>query len=376
MPSTVARMLGSFLLLNILILGLPGSSLSAPTAVTVTITDTVFTPAIAVVVVGTRVVWRNDGKLLHSTRGSFWSSPDLKPGDSFGVVFNKLGQFPYHDGRQPMLSGTVIVLAGGSGPAAVSTPGSSSTTSSAGVSYHYQGTATLAVQESWTFYDPVYQSEKGTCNAEVGGGSRSVRWTARFPDLLYAHFPGTEGLGAPTGVPAKLEVYHESQQAKVSPGGAKTAIACQNGTTSTSLPATEDASCQNDLAGWPLTMQLNWSSATGLFLFSGDDNYSPRVARCGELSYAGVLVLVGVDALKLPLGLTSYHILYDDAQAAASPGEIALLRRDRPVDVTRQLTLDFTTPCCDGWAPHTAVFARIGASWHVHATLDLRLQPL
>ena len=368
---TLSRMLRSLPLLSVALLGLPSSITAASTAVPVQITDTAFTPAIAIVAVGARVVWTNEGRLAHSTIGGFWSSPDLKPGGSFSVVFTRVGQFPYHDGYRHTLSGTVVVLAGSTAP----TAGTGTVGVLTGVSYQYQGTATLTVKERWTYDDPVYQSETGPCNVEVGGGSRSVRWMARFPNLTYAKFPTSEGLFSLGSVPAKLEVYHESQQAKVSPGEGNTK--CQDGTTSTFLPATEDAGCQNDLAGRLLMMDFHWSFALGSFLFSGDDNNQTGLTQCGP-SFTGVDVLVGVtasEAQKLPLFLTGAGILYDDAQTAASPSEVALLRRDRPVHVIRQLTLDFTTPCCDGFAPHTSVLARIGAIWKVYATLDLQLQP-
>jgi hypothetical protein len=55
---------------------------------------------------------------------------------------------------------------------------------------------------------------------------------------------------------------------------------------------------------------------------------------------------------------------------------VRALRAGRALTITRQLGLDFTADCCNGWAPpDRGVLARIGAKWRVRATLRVKLTP-
>jgi plastocyanin len=81
-----------------------------------------FSPKTANVVQGDTVTWTNTDTANHqvvSDKG-LGSSPVLKPNESFSIAFTTAGDFPYHDGLNPKVKGTVRVKAAPTPPASVS----------------------------------------------------------------------------------------------------------------------------------------------------------------------------------------------------------------------------------------------------------------
>lgn len=110
-----------------------GGSSSSPTsikttpptpagAVSVTIQDFSFSPAVDTIKVGTTVQWVNNGPSEHSTTSDsgIWDSGGLTPpsmggsGGTFQMTFNTAGSFPYHctfhpPSLYPKFVGTIVV---------------------------------------------------------------------------------------------------------------------------------------------------------------------------------------------------------------------------------------------------------------------------
>jgi len=71
-----------------------------------------FVPAQITVAAGTRVVWTNrddEAHIVVSTSGAFKPSQALDTDDSFAMVFDKPGTYPYFCAIHPMMRGTVVV---------------------------------------------------------------------------------------------------------------------------------------------------------------------------------------------------------------------------------------------------------------------------
>lgn len=322
-----------------------------------------FKPAVITVAPRTTVTWRNTGSAPRSIVGESWRSPAIAPGAEFKRRFDHVGQYPYRDADDATVTGTVIVALAGTRPRAMRDT----------ARRLFRATVALEVRERWTFRDGHWRSRTGACNGQVGDGRRYVRWTARFPRVEYARAAGVEVLDGGSDRPTtRLGAYTESQDAKVSTS--ETAlVACPDGQTSDRAP-TQDASCRRTLSGRRVPMQLLWSRTLGLWQISARGNPAAP-EQCGP-SYLNSSGLVGLDPLKLPIGLTGNRILFTMVQARATPGEVARLRAGRSVSVTRAFRLRYTTDCCTGWNPGAGgIYARVGAIQEARAKLTITLAP-
>jgi plastocyanin len=100
------------LLLGVVAL-LAGSSTAGAATTTVTITKTGFQPAAVSVAVGDTVTWANRDTVNHQVTadaGTF-TSPVLKPGESWSYTFTKADFYPYRDKLNEKLRGSVIANA-------------------------------------------------------------------------------------------------------------------------------------------------------------------------------------------------------------------------------------------------------------------------
>jgi plastocyanin len=71
-----------------------------------------FVPKQLTVPAGTRVVWTNmddEAHLIASTDGAFKASPALDTDETFAMVFDKPGSYPYFCAIHPMMRGTIVV---------------------------------------------------------------------------------------------------------------------------------------------------------------------------------------------------------------------------------------------------------------------------
>lgn len=345
-----------------------GGALMAPAAGaaprTVEIGASTFKPAVITIAPRTTVTWRNTSSAPRSIAGEGWRSPAIAPGGEFERRFDRVGQHPYRDAADAEIAGTVIVALA----RARTRPRAGSATRL------LRATARLEVYERWTFRDGHWRSTKGPCNGQVGGGTRTVRWTARFPRVEYTRVAGVEVLDGGTDRPAtRLGAYTESQDAKVSTS--ETAlVTCPDGVTSDRAP-TQDASCTRRLTGRRVRMRLLWSREIGLWQLGPSGSEPDVPEQCGP-SYVNSSGLVGLDALDLPIGLTGNRVLFTDVQARATAAELARLRAGRSVRVVRAFRLRYTTDCCTGWNPGAGgIYARVGAVQLARAKLTITLSP-
>jgi plastocyanin len=104
------------------VFGLVGAVPASTATFTVSISKGGFSPKTVNVTQGDTVTWTNADSANHqivSDRGAS-SSPVLKPGETFSFAFNTAGDFPYHDGLNTKLKGTVKVKAAPQPPDSVS----------------------------------------------------------------------------------------------------------------------------------------------------------------------------------------------------------------------------------------------------------------
>jgi LPXTG-motif cell wall-anchored protein len=93
-----------------------GGPASAATA-SVSMVDFNFSPATVTIQVGDTVVWTNNGAQPHTSTSDsgIWDSGIVNAGGSFSRTFSSAGSFPYHCNVHPIMTGTVVVQAGGTG---------------------------------------------------------------------------------------------------------------------------------------------------------------------------------------------------------------------------------------------------------------------
>ena len=345
-----------------------GASAAAKAAVAkVSITEQGFSPAVAVVVIGTSVVWTNKGTEPHSLTGQIHSPGVLQPGGSYEREFTTTGEYHYLDGLHNDSTGTVVVIAAGSGDLP---PAHGNAT------HHYGATLTLAVHDAWTYYDSEWDSTTGTCDAQVGSGDRVVNLVVRFPNVTYfrdasAHI---EALYA-DNVRGRFGKTTESIESLIS-GPDSPLVVCPGG--GTFPEATQPADCRRNFTGKPVVLSLAWNPkvTSDTFLIT---NSGPEITpgSCGS-QIVGALVLVGVKKPVLPLNLVGARINYDEAQTnAATKSEVTAMRAGRPFTVSRSVQLDFTTDCCEGFNPGAGgIWARTGNIHSYSASLTIRFTPL
>jgi plastocyanin len=346
----------------------PSLAATAAVVAKVSITDQGFSPAIAVVPIGTTVRWTNNGKLAHSLSGQVHSPGIIAPRGTYQRKFTQPGEYQYHDGTHPDSTGTVVVTAGvGKLPAA-----------SGNATHYYSATMNFDVKESWTYYDPVLGSTTGTCDPEVGSGSRDEHLTVHYPDVIYARYPKEhiEGFYAAKDAAARFSSFHVRIKMDYA-ADTEPMITCPNG--ETGWPPTTPDNCSANYTGQKVLLSLDWGPE------STDDriqfNNSGRAIKLGDCRGAnqilGALVLVGVKGFyPFPLNVVGYQVNYDEATTAQlAPADVRALRAGRAFTVTYGVTLHFTTPCCDGFGTPEGLPAVIGAIHFYTASLSIHFTP-
>jgi plastocyanin len=112
----------------LVVVGLVAAAPASTATVSVSITKAGFSPKSAMIVQGDTVTWTNADTANHQVASDkgLGSSAVLKPGETFSVTFPAAGDFPYHDGLNPKLKGTVRVKAAPTPPASISMAASAS----------------------------------------------------------------------------------------------------------------------------------------------------------------------------------------------------------------------------------------------------------
>ena len=87
-----------------------------------------FSPSALTIAVGDTVTWRNDDSSSHqiASKSAGFTSPLIKPGETFSFTFKDAGRFSYQDEAAKRNKGTITVQ--GSPPAAISVTAGASTT--------------------------------------------------------------------------------------------------------------------------------------------------------------------------------------------------------------------------------------------------------
>jgi plastocyanin len=352
-----------------------GTAAGAPTraVANVSITEAGFSPAVVVVVIGTTVQWKNNGKQLHSLDGQVRSPTGLRPDQTFQRNFTTPGQYLYFDGSHPISRGTVVVVVGSG------SSGSSSPPPEHGppITHLYTANLMVVVNENWTFYDDAgCDCTTPPCSSQSGSGSRVVHLDVLFPKVTYERYPSAdiEGLYE-DNVPGHFGKTTETTRSEIATLDTPL-VACDGGEYhKTSQPA----DCDRNFTGKPVTLSLAWGPVgtknTFLITNSGPE-ISPR--NCQDVIGAA-LVLVGDGSVVLPLNLGDDEgVAYDSAQTdLATKSEVTAMRSGVAFTVTRSVDLNFTTPCCEGFNPGPGgSWANTGTIRSYAASLTLRFTPL
>jgi plastocyanin len=349
----------------------PSVAATAATAAAVakvSITEQGFSPAVAVVPIGTTVRWTNNGKVRHSLSGQVRSPGIIQPKGTYQRKFTAPGEYQYHDGTHPDSTGTVVVTAGGG----------SLPSAHGNATHNYKVTMNFDVKESWTYYDPAIGSTTGTCDPEVGSGSRDEHLTVNYPDVTYARYPKEhiEGFYADKDAAAKFSSLRVQIKMKYA-ADTEPMIICPGGGTGFA-PTTPD-NCTANYTGKKVLLSLYWGPATTDDRI-GFNNSGPAI-KLGDCAGAnqilGALVLVGVKGFTpFPLNVVGYQVNYDEATTGKlPPADVKALRAGRAFTVTFGVTLHFTTPCCDGFSTPEGLPAVIGAIHAYTASLSLHFTP-
>jgi len=104
------------------------SSSSSSTRTRVEVGDNFYKPERIEVPVGTRVTWKNEGKILHNVvpvKGKAWGTRSLVTGKSYSYRFKKPGTYAYyctfHGSPTSGQRGSVVVTAAASGATTTTT---------------------------------------------------------------------------------------------------------------------------------------------------------------------------------------------------------------------------------------------------------------
>src|SRR4051794_11032268 len=330
-------------------------------AATRTITiGSAFTPSVLVVSPGTTPVWHNADGQAHTFSGDV-NSNTIAPGASTAPrVINRQGQYHYALAGNGAVKGTIIVTRAARRPHVAL--GAANRT--------YRGSLTLTVNEKYSFYDNQWRSLAGACNAEVGDGTRLVVMRVALPKVRYFRGHGAESL-AQRGAHATWTRYAEQVAGKTSTSSSPQ-VACPDGTTDQA--ADQSVNCFRDHAGAHARGTFAWApnGTGGRFEFV---SHRPSIGRCGT-SFAGILQSLGAPGTSLPVNLDDAGFSYSSISTTPSTTlEVRGIRAGHHIRVVRQMNLQFTTGCCDGYQPQGEADTRVGTVHTVTARLVLSLRP-
>ena len=349
---------------RLVLLAAVASLAAAPPAHAATRTITIgaaFTPSVVVVPPGTTLVWRNGDSKPHTLTGDINSTP-LQPGVSTTPrVLSRLGEYHYELADNGNVNGTIVVARSATRRPATAVGSATS---------RLRGTATLTVNERYTFYDGEWRSTSGACNAEVGNGTRTLAMRVNLDKVKYFRGHGHESLSQ-RNAPVTFLRYAELVSGETTTSASRE-VTCQDGT-STDQTADQSVNCFRDHAG---------IKARALFAWEGDTNgrfqfviRRPSLPRCGT-TYAGIVDVLGVPRFGLPLNLGDRGFTFNTIATTPATGiEVRAIRARHRLHVVRRINLQFTTGCCDSYAPQGEADTRVGTVHNVTARLDINLRP-
>lgn len=207
------------LLLVGVVVSLAGASGAGAATATVQITRSGFTPRVLTVSVGDTVTWANKDTVNHQVTadsGAF-TSPVLKPGESWSYTFTKADGYPYRDKLRETLRGSVDVNARGEVTIAQTgfRPGTINIAAGETVTWvnrDSSGASHQVVADDGSFTSPILKQGATYSRTFEDAG------TFKYHDGLRPTFTGVVGVVA--GAPATVVL--QASRASVIAGGAAT----------------------------------------------------------------------------------------------------------------------------------------------------------
>jgi plastocyanin len=339
----------------------------------VDIEATKFEPAVVVIPRGGTVKWTNRDSRSRSLDGDF-DSPQIAPEGEFERRFRRLGVFDYHDRDNPILTGTVLVVA--------SVRSRQPRPPSGGprlVRHQWKGTLHFVVSERWKYLDGKFLTFTGPCNAQVGKGSRTVEFRATFPNVVYSRIGRLEVLNGKSR-PYRIQRYREAIDSKSSDPSGGQSVDCGDG--SLDPPPVVVQRCDHNFAGRKIRGELGWSPrvANGRFQWPHEQRSEaglPPERNCGHGLHAGHLVGLDADLLPWDPGVGSVLLYEHGRTSPTTPMETRAIRAGRPVTITRRFELRWTADCCLEWSEpdKPGTYVRVGAQHLASGEVTIRLQP-
>jgi plastocyanin len=339
----------------------------------VNIDATGFDPAVVVVAPGAKVEWTNRDLRSRALRGEV-ESPAIAPGKTFVLRLPRPGVYEYHDRDNPLLTGTVIVAAGsGRGRPHYPSPAGPRI-----VTHSWRASLRIDLREAWKYMDGKFLSFDGRCNAQVGGGSRTVGLRATFPSVEYDRIGKLELLTG-RSKPYRIQRYRETIDSKTSDPSSGRIVDCGDG--SFDPPADVEQKCDHDFAGTRVRAELSWSPKIGQGRLHWPHAYlgsPPREENCGHGLLAGsVLAGLDMDQLAWDPG-PGTELLYEHGRTnPLTAAEVRALRGGRAVTIERSFELQFTADCCLEWHEQgkPGTYVRVGARHEARGRVTLRFTP-
>jgi plastocyanin len=331
-----------------------------------------FDPAVAVIGPGSAVKWTNRDVRPRALRGDF-ESPSVAPGKAFELRFRRPGVYEYRDRDNPLLTGTVIVVAG----FVRGKPHYPPPRGPRIVTHRWRVDFRLDLRENWKYMDGKFLSFEGPCNAQVGRGSRAVGLRIVFPEVEYKRFGRLEVLNGKSK-PYGIQRYRETIDSKSSHPTGGRYVDCGDG--SQDAPPDVEQKCNQDFAGTRVRAELSWSPRIGQGRFQWPHTYlgpRPKAENCGHSLLAGHLAGLDVDLLPWDPGAGA-ELLYDHGRTnPATVAETRALREGRRVTVERSFELQWTADCCLEWREpdKSGTYVRVGARHEAKGRVTIRFVP-
>jgi plastocyanin len=355
---------------GLLVLAFAASAAAATVPVEIEATE--FDPAVAVVGVGSKVEWTNRDARPRALRGEV-ESPAIAPGGSFELRFPRTGVFEYRDRDNPLLTGTVIVVAG----FVRGRPRYPDPPPPRVVTHRWKASLRIDLRESWKYMDGKFLSFEGPCNAQVGRGSRTVGLRATFPSVKYQRYGKLEVLSGESA-PYRIQRYREQIDSKTSNPSTGKTVDCGDG--SRDPTADVEQRCDHNFAGNRVRADLMWSPRIAQGRVQWPHTYlgrAPREENCGHSFLAGHLV--GLDADQLPWDPgAGAELLYDHGRTnPLTVAETRALRDGRAVTIERSFELQWTADCCLEWHERDkpGTYVRVGARHEARGRVTIRFAP-
>jgi plastocyanin len=179
---------------------------------TVSITKGGFSPEALTIAVGDTVTWRNDDTTSHqiSSKGAGFTSPLLKPGETFSFTYKSAGRFTYQDETVKKNHGAVTVQSSSTGSISVTAAASKTLVVYGGTVTLSGATSSKRAGEAVTIFAQPYGTSAlvaiGTVTTE-GGGSWTIIVRPKLETVYEARWkPAATATSSPVKVRVRPQV--------------------------------------------------------------------------------------------------------------------------------------------------------------------------